>query len=309
MSKALQVLHRTILDIRPQFESVLVDRSINFDREAEFAIQILSKSNYALEIAVNNRQSVIDAVTNVAAIGISLNPARRQAYLVPRDGSICLDISYIGLLDLAMESGSIRWGQARLVHEKDSFELQGLDREPIHRYSPFGKDRGDVIGAYCVVKTADGDYLTDAMSAEEINSIRDRSVAWKAWLKSKKKCPWVTDWGEMARKTVVKRAYKYWPKTERLEKAIHHLNNDSGEGLADLATPEPDALKCPPDLLNEAENAARKGLDAYSQFFESIGKANRVLLKQEHSRLKSIAVEADEARTIEEPKYEQQEAA
>jgi recombination protein RecT len=37
----------------------------------------------------------------------------------------------------------------------------------------------------------------------------------------------------------VKQAYKYWPKTERLETAIHHLNTEGGEGLVDInARPE-----------------------------------------------------------------------
>jgi recombination protein RecT len=40
----------------------------------------------------------------------------------------------------------------------------------------------------------------------------------------------------MAKKTVVKRAYKYWPKSDRLDQAIHHLNTDGGEGLASLNT-------------------------------------------------------------------------
>ena len=309
MSNAIQVLQQTILDVRPAFESVLVDKSINFDREAEFAIQILSKSDYALKIAMSNRQSVIDAVTNVAAIGISLNPARKQAYLVPRDGGICLDISYIGLLDLAMESGSIRWGQARLVHEKDSFELQGLDREPIHRYAPFG-DRGNVIGAYCVVKTSDGDYLTEAMSIEEINAIRDRSSAWKAWVSQKKKCPWVTDPGEMGKKTVVKRAYKYWPKTERLEQAIHHLNTEGGEGLADMRTAQ--GPSCPPELLDRAKEAASKGMDAYNAFFTTeLSKGERQLLAPQHNKLKADAQKADDARTVDEdePTEEQEQAA
>ena len=43
----------------------------------------------------------------------------------------------------------------------------------------------------------------------------------------------------MAKKTVVHRAHKYWPKTERLDKALHYLNNEGGEGLALQQEPEP----------------------------------------------------------------------
>ena len=35
----------------------------------------------------------------------------------------------------------------------------------------------------------------------------------------------------MARKTIVKRGSKYWPRCERLDKAIHHLNTDGSEGF------------------------------------------------------------------------------
>lgn len=35
----------------------------------------------------------------------------------------------------------------------------------------------------------------------------------------------------MWKKTCVKQAYKYWPKTERLEKAIHFLNTETDEGF------------------------------------------------------------------------------
>lgn len=230
----IALIEQDIYGTKDSFLSVLTDRSINFEREAGFAVQSILGNDYATKIAVSNRQSVINAVTNVAAIGISLNPAKKQAYLVPRDSKICLDISYIGLMDLAMATGSVRWAQSALVHESDSFVLNGFDKPPTHNFNPFAGDRGAVIGVYVVVKTADGEYLTDTMSVDEVNSIRDRSSAWKAWVDKKKSCPWVTDWGEMAKKTCVKRAYKFWPKTERLEQAIHHLNTDSGEGMASL---------------------------------------------------------------------------
>lgn len=231
MSNALQVVAQDIYAQRDAFSAVLSDPGLNFEREAGFAVQTIQSNDYMLQVAMKNRQSVVNAVTNIAAIGISLNPAKKQAYLVPRDGKVCLDISYIGLMELAMATGAIRWAQAEIVHQQDSFSLNGMDRPPAHSFNPFGGDRGEPVGVYVVVKTRDGDYLTETMSVDEVNAIRDRSSAWKAWLSKNKSCPWVTDWGEMAKKTCVKRAYKYWPKTEQLEQAIHHLNTEGGEGL------------------------------------------------------------------------------
>lgn len=253
----IATITQDIYGTRETFSSVLTDRSLNFEREAEFAIQTIAGNDYSTKLAMQNRQSVVNAVTNIAAIGISLNPAKKQAYLVPRDGKICLDISYIGLMDLAMVTGAIRWAQAELVREADHFALNGFDKPPTHTYNPFAKDRGDVVGVYVVVKTSDGDYLTEAMSVDEINAIRDRSSAWRAWVEKKKSCPWVTDYGEMAKKTVVKRAYKYWPKTDRLEQAIHHLNTDGGEGLHGIAGSAPDTGLADQwiDLAIKAESA------------------------------------------------------
>jgi recombination protein RecT len=225
---ALALLSGDIYATRESFNSALVDRSINFEREAGFAIQQLGKNDYMMKAAMSNRQAVVDAVVNIAAIGISLNPAKKQAYLVPRDGKICLDISYMGLMDLAQATGSVKWAQAALVHESDTFTLLGLDKAPQHGFNPFGKDRGAVVGVYVTIKTIHDEYLTHTMTIEDAYAIRDRSSAWK----SGKSGPWKTDEGEMIKKTCVKQAYKYWPKTERLETAIHHLNNENGEGLA-----------------------------------------------------------------------------
>jgi recombination protein RecT len=293
MSNNLQVITDDIYSVRDTFIAVQADRDINFEREAEFAIQAISRSDYSMRIASSARQSVIDAVKNIAAIGISLNPAKKQAYLVPRDGRICLDISYMGLLDIAVASGSIMWGQAKLVNEQDTFELVGYDQPPIHQYKPFGKDRGPVIGVYVVVKTHTGDFLTETMAQDEVNAIRDRSSAWKAWIKDKKSCPWVTDPGEMTKKTVIKRAYKTWPKTDRLDQAIHHLNTEGGEGLAELHQPPPAATVIPTELLTEAQNAAMQGVAAYEKFWAATGKGNRKLLAEKHEGYKAVARRAD----------------
>lgn len=226
----IAVIKDEIYALRDTFQSRLTNNNLNFEAEAGFAVQQLEVNDYLLGVAMANRQSVINAVTNVAAIGISLNPARKQAYLVPRDKKVCLDISYIGLVDLATQSGSIVWAKAELVYDADDFQMGQPGTMPTHRFNPFSK-RGNVIGSYVVAKTPGGEYLCDAMSIDEINAIRDRSSAWKSYISKNVSCPWVTDPGEMAKKTVIKRASKLWPKNERLNMAIQHLNVEMDEGI------------------------------------------------------------------------------
>lgn len=243
----LETIRTDIQSTKANFQAICSDRSISFEAEAGFAIQTLQNSEFALKIALANRQSVINAVTNIAAIGISLNPAKKQAYLVPRDGRICLDISYMGLMDLAMQSGSILWAQCALVHEQDDFALNGLDKQPHHKFNPFSKDRGALVGVYCVVKTLGGDYLTHTMPIADVFAIRDKSQAWIAYQNKKtRSCIWLDHEGEMVKKTCVKQAYKYWPKGEqsgRLEGAIHYMNEQAGEGLQREQAPSVGVIK------------------------------------------------------------------
>lgn len=203
----------------PLFCGALTDQSVTWAKESQFAIQYFQKNDFLAKTALGNPTSAQNAIINVAAIGITLNPASKLAYLVPRDGMVCLDISYMGLLHLAQATGSIKWGQCKLVYSNDTYESNGLDTAPTHKYNAFG-DRGAVVGGYCTVKTADGDYLTEEMSLAEIKAVESTSKA--------KNGPWKTFWEEMARKTIVKRASKYWPKAQRLDNAIHLLNEDEG---------------------------------------------------------------------------------
>jgi recombination protein RecT len=229
MSEALALLTAE----RDRFSAVCADPSIEFERESSFAMQILSGSEYLMSVAMRNKASLQSAIVNVAAIGISLNPAAKLAYLVPRKNQVCLDISYMGMMHLAQQTGAIVWGQSIAVRQQDTFELQGIDQPPIHKFNPFAEDRGDIIGVYVVVKCDNGDYLTHAMPISKVFEIRDRSEAWKSYQSKGTKCPWVTDEEEMIKKTCVKQAAKYWPRRDRLDTAIHHMNIEGEEGLAE----------------------------------------------------------------------------
>lgn len=288
----LAVITSDIYAARDGFQSVLAEPSLSFDREAGFAVQVLEGNDFALKMAMGNRQSVINAITNIAAIGISLNPAKKQAYLVPRDGKICLDISYIGLMDLAMATGSIKWAQAELVHANDGFTRGRFDEPPAHTFNPFSRNRGEIVGVYVVVKTADGDYLTHTMDIDSVHAIRDRSASWKGG----KSSPWKTDPGEMIKKTCVKQAYKYWPKTDRLAQAIQHLNTDGGEGLTELAPARGGADWVDVESLIVA--AQKTTTDADALAFWATNNGSLKAQPQCHKRFKA-AIAAHRARMLE----------
>ncbi|EPN9924508.1 recombinase RecT [Proteus mirabilis] len=260
MTNAVQKIYEVVNPLKNEFEQVCSEPSIAFKRESEFAMQIFANNDYLANVAVNNLVSVRSAIMNVSAIGISLNPAQKFAYLVPRDKKVCLDISYMGLMHIAQQSQAIKWCQSSIVRQNDNFQLTSIDTAPRHEYNAFAtqEQRGEIVGAYTVVKTEDGDYLTHTMAIADIYAIRDRSTAWKAWISKKKSCPWVTDEEQMILKTVVKQAAKYWPRRERLDKAIDYVNTEAGEGIdfgseqqepKDITPASEDQLKAITDLM------------------------------------------------------------
>ena len=215
---------------------------MKFEREKGFAIQILKNNDYLMKVAQGHPQSLQQALTNVAAIGLSLNPAEKQAYLIPRSvkagngyvTKVFLEPSYMGLIKLATDSGSIMWVQALPVYSSDEFLFTGMGDKPVHKFNPFqpAEKRGEFIGVYCAAKTADGDYLVNMMSAEQVHSIRDRSEQWK----KSKSGPWLTDFIEQAKKSVIRQGFKTWPRSDlnRLAAAVE-LSNDN-EGFEPIVT-------------------------------------------------------------------------
>lgn len=256
----------------PLFTNALSADVVMWEKESQFAIQCFQKNDFLAKTALSNPTSAQNAIINVAAIGISLNPASKLAYLVPRDGMVCLDISYMGLLHIAMESGVISWGQAKLVHANDTYESNGLDKAPTHKYNAFG-DRGEIVGVYCTVKTPAGDYLTEEMSLAEIKHVEATSKA--------KNGPWKNFWSEMARKTVIKRANKYWPKAPRLDRAIDVLNEEEGMWM------EPVMAHKPQEEIIAEDNAKQQAIiEKLNALCDAMGHA------EDEKTLKSIFREA-----------------
>ena len=233
-----------IEDAAPRFNKIATASNlVTWAEESQFAMQAISKNDKLAQCAP---VTVQNAIINVAAVGLTLNPALGYAYLVPESEkdasgkwvSMCnLRVSFKGLLKIATDSGSILWVKAEIVKEADRFTYRGPCELPVHEMDAFG-ERGATVGVYCIAKTHQGDYLVDVMSAAEIGKIRGAAKQDGVWSK------WPE---EMAKKAIIKRASKQWPKTDRedrLDKAVAVLNEYEGSQELDV-TPEDKAIPAP----------------------------------------------------------------
>ncbi len=205
-----------------------------FLREVSFALQIKQTNDLLNEC---KPESFLKAVLNVAQVGLTLNPVRKFAYLVPKrvngEWQALLMPSYIGMCKLITDDGNVVSIQANLIYEGDEITMDIAQNTVNHiPYVLTGKPKGQLRGCYSIASLKDGSRLIELMSRDEIDLIRDRSDGFKAFKSGKAKSAiWETDYGEMARKTVIKRHYKYLPKSkasEKVERAIDMDNRING---------------------------------------------------------------------------------
>ncbi|MBA7475655.1 hypothetical protein ES707_11027 [subsurface metagenome] len=190
-----------------------------FIKEAGFALQVIRNNPYLEKM---DRNSIVDAVVNVALTGLTLNPVLRLGYLVPFGGKLFFQSSYMGKIEILMRTGVVKNIWVNLVYENDLFQMKDGDaREIIHTPEPF-KPRGKVIGGYWVAVLQSDEKMMGTMTRERIDEIKSRSEA----VKSGKGSPWDTDFEEMAKKTIVNNAFKSIPKTGISEGVLKAMNAD-----------------------------------------------------------------------------------
>lgn len=186
-----------------------------FSRVAMTAIQ----SNPDLINA--DRRSLFGAVVRLAQDG--LLPDGREAALVifntknksgGWDKKVQAMPMIAGVLKKVRQSGDVSKVNAQTVHENDHFVVSyGFDEDIEHSPPALDKPRGNIIGAYATAVLKDGSRLLEVMSLEEIQKVRNVS-------KAKDRGPWVDWFGEMARKTVMRRLSKRLPMSTDLEDEV-----------------------------------------------------------------------------------------
>jgi recombination protein RecT len=208
------------LSAKGAFLQVVNDEK-TWTREAIFALQILRGNAEAFSKV--DQQSIQNAVTNLALTGATLNPALAQAYLVPRGGKCCLDISYRGLVKIAVDSGSVIDIDSTVVYEKDDFDYEMGLNPKLHHKPSLDPDPGNPVFVYAVAILTSGIRKFIVLNMKEIEKVKSVSRA--------KSGPWIEFLGEMMRKTAVKKLYKLLPQTDKMCFAVAAANETEGLDL------------------------------------------------------------------------------
>lgn len=157
-----------------------------------------------------DRRTLYAAASKAAQMG--LLPDGREGAIVTFAGKAQWMVMVAGLTKLVRNSGEISTWSVQAIYANDEFEYELGDNERIIHKPKLG-DRGKVIGAYSIVLMKDGERSREIMGVDEIEAIRKRS-------RSGGSGPWVTDFAEMAKKTVVRRHSKRLPMSTDLDEAM-----------------------------------------------------------------------------------------
>lgn len=184
------------------------------DRMARIAMTELRKTPKLQEC---DPMSFIAAIMQASQLG--LEPGiMGSCYLIPFSNSKLGKMEctfmpgYRGFLDLARRSGQIKSLVARAVYENDVFEYEyGLEERITHK--PAMDERGELKAVYAVALLKDGGHQFEVMSKREIEAVRQKS-------QGKNAGPWTEYYDEMARKTVVRKLFKWLPCSVEMQKAV-----------------------------------------------------------------------------------------
>lgn len=175
--------------------------------------------------------TLFGAVVQCAQLGLEPGSSLGHAYLLPfrNNKKNSMDVQFIigyrGMIDLARRSGQIVSLSARAVHANDQFSYQfGLNEDLQHKPDETGNP-GQLTHVYAVARLKDGGVQFEVMSKPEVDRVRAQS-------KSGGSGPWSSHYEEMAKKTVIRRLFKYLPVSVEMTTAI------TKDEMADAGLPQ-----------------------------------------------------------------------
>lgn len=199
---------KQLMDRSKKEIAAALPRHVTADRIMRIALTEARKTPKLLEC---DQLSFLGAVIQAAQLGLEPGSALGHCWLIPYGKEVNFQIGYRGMLELAMRSEKVSHISARAVFDGDEFEWEfGLSESLKHKPCP---NPGELTYVYCVLHLKNGCKMFDVMSREEVEKVRQSS-------KSGNNGPWKTHFVEMAKKSVIRRLFKYMPVSVELAKGI-----------------------------------------------------------------------------------------
>lgn len=203
-------------NMRNQF-ALALPKHLTAERFTRVAITALTRTP---KLQSCTPESFMRCLLDLSAWGIE--PDGRRAHLIPYGTECTLILDYKGIAELVMRSGLVSSIHADKVCENDDFQV---DRGKVTKHViDFRNDRGKPYAYYVLIAFKDGSEKSEVMTRDEVEAIRKRSRAGSSG-------PWVTDFDEMGKKTVFRRASKWLPLSPEVR--------DAFDKDADTLAPEP----------------------------------------------------------------------
>lgn len=163
-------------------------------------------------------KSFLGAMMTAAQLGMEPNTPLGQAYLIPYKNhgkeECQFQLGYKGLIDLAYRSGQIKTIQAQIVHKNDEFEVEyGTNNSLVFKPKMDG-DPGEAVSVWGMFQTKDEGYGYEVMSIDAVRNFA------RKYSKAFSNGPWQTNFEEMAKKTVLKKALKYAPLSSDFKRGL-----------------------------------------------------------------------------------------
>jgi len=199
--------------MQPQFAAALPPHvpPARFVRVAMTAVQ----SNP--ELLQAERKTLFAACMRAAQDG--LLPDGREGALVIFKGKVQWMPMIAGILKKVRQSGELLSIAAHVVHARDEFRYQLGDEERVYHVPYLDGEPGEERLVYAIAKTRDGGVYREIMTVAEIEKVRAVSRAREGG-------PWSTWWGEMAKKTVLRRLAKRLPMSTDADEVLRREDED-----------------------------------------------------------------------------------
>jgi len=259
------VAFRDFLTSRKGEIAAALPKHLTSDRMIRLALTEFTKNK---QLQTCTPASVYAGIIQSSQLGLEIG-VMGQAYLVPyrnnKTGKTEAQFipGYKGLIALARRSGDVTSIETHIVYERDTFELElGIETKVRHVPNLDG-DRGRARLVYGVAHFKDGGHHFEWMSLQEVERIRARSKAANSG-------PWVTDYEQMVRKTLIRRMSNYLPMSIELSNAleIDRMVEDGKAAIIDgagMVTEKPDTEVASADDSSDQIDAEQSaGLDAAS---------------------------------------------